>query len=221
ANGELILIERNDLGSRYTKAKLSAPDKWDSYKLLRYDNNDENSPIMQTVYSLNNIKRLASGNLLLTYHNNNTKVRDNIAVALSKDDGVTWPYKLTLDTRIHSSYAMIDEMENGDIIVVYDQGRGRTVRPGSSEILLSRLREEDIIAGKPVTERAVLKRLVSRYEEAPREDCLTEQLSAAERIMAAHPEAVTAITSAAQKAKENLTLENYITLCETCDSFIN
>ena len=221
ANGELILIERNDLGSRYTKAKLSAPDKWDSYKLLRYDNNDENSPKMQTVYSLNNIKRLASGNLLLTYHNNNTKVRDNIAVALSKDDGVTWPYKLTLDTRIHSSYAMIDEMENGDIIVVYDQGRGRTVRPGSSEILLSRLREEDIIAGKPVTERAVLKRLVSRYEEAPREDCLTEQLSAAERIMAAHPEAVTAITSAAQKAKENLTLENYITLCETCDSFIN
>ncbi len=220
AEGELMLVERNSLGTRYNRARLASPDKWDGYKLLRYDNNDENSDIMQTVYSLNNIKRLASGNLVLTFHDNNTKIRDNMAIALSKDGGVTWPYKLMLDTRVHTSYAMIDEMENGDIIIIYDQGRGRTVRPGSSEILYARLREEDIIAGKPVTPRAVLKRLVSRYEEAPREDTFIEQYAAAERIMVAHPEAKDDIEKAIAAAKTACTLENYLSLCETCDKYI-
>ncbi len=219
--GEMLLIERNNLGTRYNRARLSAPDKWDGFKPLCYDNRDEKSGLMQSVYSRNHLYKLSSGNLLLTFHDNDTKTRDNLSVALSKDGGVTWPYKLLLDSRLHSSYAIITQQDNGDIVIIYDQGRGRTVRPGSSEILLVRLREEDIIAGRPITERAVLKRLVSRYEEAPREECFTEQIAAAERIMASHPESKEKISSAIAFAKQDLTLENYITLCEICDSFIN
>ena len=219
-NGELLMIERCELGSRYNRASLKNPAKWQGFKLLRYDNRDDKSVVMQSVYSRNNVYTLSSGNILLTYHDNDTKTRDNLTVAMSTDGGVTWPYKLLLDSRLHSSYAIITQQDNGDIVIIYDQGRGRTVRPGASEILSVRLREEDIIAGKPITERAVLKRLVSRYEEAPREDCFIEQFSAAERIIAAHPEAKEKIEQAISAAKENHSLESYLALCETCDSFI-
>ncbi len=219
-NGELLIIERCELGSRYNRAPLVDPAAWQGFKMLHYDNRDNESPVMQSVYSRNFIYKLSSGNLLLTYHDNDTKTRDNLTVAMSPDGGITWPYKLLIDSRLHSSYAVITEMENGDIIIIYDQGRGRTVRPGTSEILSVRLREEDIIAGAPVTERAVLKRLVSRYEEAPREECFNEQYLAAERILAAHPEAKEEIEKAVVAAKAVPNLENYLALCQTCDKFI-
>ena len=216
SDGTFLIVERHESGTRYNTISVDNPRIRAGYKILRYDNRDEQSPQMQNVYSRNCLYKLNSGNIILTYHDNDTRTRNNLTVALSKDGGITWPYKLLLDARLHSSYAFITQTPNNDIHIIYDQGRGRSVRPGSSEILIARLTEEDIIAGKCVTPRSVIKRLVSRYEECPREDTLKEQLLAAERIMAANGDNEN-IKKAISAVKENYTLDTYIALCEACD----
>lgn len=217
-DGTFLIVERHESGTRFNTISVENPRVRSGYRILRYDNRDEQSAQLQNVYSRNCLYKLRSGNIVLTYHDNDTRVRDNLTVALSKDGGVTWPYKLLLDKRLHSSYAFITESDDG-IFIIYDQGRGRTVRPGASEILMARLTEEDIIAGKCITPRSVLKRLVSRYEECPREDTLKEQFLAAERIMAANGDNED-IKKAVAAVKENYTLESYIALCEVCDKYI-
>lgn len=67
--------------------------------------------------------RLSSGNVMLIY-NQNSSSRDDMTVCLSFDDGKTWNYKMTLDTRTSTTYPdyAIDE-KTGKIYVIWDQGR--------------------------------------------------------------------------------------------------
>jgi len=103
--------------------------------------------------------RLQSGNLLLVGHGrdmrNATSVRKELIAFLSANDGKTWSGGLLLDERNNVSYPDIAQAPNGEIYVHYDRDRN-----GAAEILFARFREEDVQAGKLVSQDAALKNLV-------------------------------------------------------------
>jgi sialidase-1 len=114
-------------------------------------------------------RRLKSGHLLLIKHGAtfNTPAKDSseawnwgkgrsyLTAFLSTDDGKTWPSSLLLDERSPVSYPDIAQTPNGDICVHYDRDR-----TGAAEILFARFREEDVQAGKLVSQDAALENLV-------------------------------------------------------------
>ena len=89
------------------------------------------------------LKRLKSGRVLLV-NNHSSTVRNCMTAFLSEDDGKSWPYSLLLDPR-ETSYPDVAEDANGTLYIVWD--RGRTT---FKEILIARISEEDILAGKLV-----------------------------------------------------------------------
>lgn len=113
------------------------------------------------------IGRLRSGRLLLVNHVDFTK-RDHLTALLSEDDGETWPYRLLLDQREKVSYPDAVETDDGKIMVVYDRDRGyykksiEDMLSSEREILLAVIREEDIIAGRLVSEGSALGQIVSK-----------------------------------------------------------
>lgn len=106
------------------------------------------------------IRRLRSGRLLMVRHvpdAENKKLRTNLTAFLSDDDGRTWQGGLLLDGRDHVSYPDAVESEDGVLYIIYDRERR-----AAKEILLARVREEDILAGKVVTEGSQLQMLVNK-----------------------------------------------------------
>ena len=118
------------------------------------------------------IRRLQSGRLLLVNHDLPTGVtipasgRFNLTAYLSEDDGKTWPYKLLLDERMWVSYPDAAQGADGRIYVIYDRERGgsslETTYSQAREILLAKITEEDIIAGRLVNPESTLKQIVSK-----------------------------------------------------------
>jgi sialidase-1 len=112
-------------------------------------------------------RRLQSGAVLLIKHGTDMVtapkwkdakdwgVRSHLTAFLSKDDGKTWSSGLLLDERKDVSYPDIAQAPNGDIYVHYDHERN-----GAAEILFARFREEDVEAGKLVTENAALRGII-------------------------------------------------------------
>ena len=84
------------------------------------------------------ISRTPSGRVLLVYHDSSVK-RTNLTVALSEDDGASWKYKRTIDSRVDISYPDAD-FYDGKIFLTYDRER-----TGAKEILFLTFTEEDII----------------------------------------------------------------------------
>ncbi|MBR5739043.1 MAG: exo-alpha-sialidase [Lachnospiraceae bacterium] len=113
------------------------------------------------------VGRLKSGRLLLINHVGFTK-RDHLTAMLSEDDGETWPYRLLIDERAKVSYPAAAEGPDGMIYIVYDRDRGYyknsvdEMRASEREILIGKIREEDIIAGALTTNGSELKRIVSK-----------------------------------------------------------
>ncbi len=111
------------------------------------------------------LRTLLSGNVVLVKHGPNTApashdgtkkpARVDLTAWLSRDDGKTWEGGLLLEDR-GCSYPDGTQMPDGTIHVVYDRGR-RT----DKLILMATFTEEDILAGKPVSPGAKLKRVVS------------------------------------------------------------
>jgi hypothetical protein len=97
--------------------------------------------------------RLQSGRVLLVRCNNteNQNIRARMTAFLSEDDGKTWPYELLLDEREKVSYPDGFQSADGRIFIQYDRCRIE------GEILMSVFREEDIIAGKIVSNGTILK----------------------------------------------------------------
>ncbi len=110
------------------------------------------------VVSRFHITRLSSGNLLLVYNNppDNSAVRSHLTAAISTDDGATWEHKLILDERENTTYPDAVESPDGTIYISYDCGRGR-----NGNILMAKICEEDIKAGKIVSENSALKMLIN------------------------------------------------------------
>jgi len=119
------------------------------------------------------IRRLRSGAILMVRHgqdiNKATPARQELTAFLTNDEGKTWSGKWLLDERAGVSYPDIAQAPNGDIYIHYDRDRA-----GAAEILFARFREEDLMAGKPVSSAAALKNLIksrqsgmTRGAEAP------------------------------------------------------
>jgi hypothetical protein len=115
------------------------------------------------------VQRLASGNLLLVNHYKFTG-RSHLTARVSTDDGVTWNEGLLLDERggetfpngVPGGVSYPDGVQDKDglIWITYDRDR-----QGSGEILLATFREEDVAAGRDVTGKGTLRRVVNRLEK--------------------------------------------------------
>lgn len=121
------------------------------------------------------IRRLKSGRIMLINHYNYTG-RNNLTVFLSDDDGRTWSHQLLLDERGDVSYPDAKEADDGYIYIVYDRERGsfkKTLEEAYScarEILMAKITEEDIIAGKIVNKGSETKTVVSKLGKYKDED---------------------------------------------------
>ena len=105
------------------------------------------------------IRRLQSGNIILIRHGQDitlaTPDRRELTAFLTTDEGQTWSGKLLLDERTNVSYPDIAQVPSGDIYIHYDRERA-----GAAEINFARFREEDVMAGRLVSEDAALKNIV-------------------------------------------------------------
>ena len=128
---------------------------------------EENACVMPGPSTRFHIRRLPSGRMLLIWHDN-TMTREKLTAMLSEDEGKTWKYKFLLDERSDVSYpdAAIDG--EGYLNIIYDRERGgfkdslKDAQKCAREILMARITEDDIMAGKIVSEKSFLKRIVSR-----------------------------------------------------------
>ncbi len=105
------------------------------------------------------ISRLNSGNLLLVKHGPIAEKtgRSHLTAFVSKDDGKTWEGGLMLDERSGVSYPDGQQAADGTIYLTYDFDR-----TGKRHILFATFREEDALAGKPVSSAVRLRQLVSQ-----------------------------------------------------------
>jgi len=104
------------------------------------------------------LRRRASGRILLIKHGATIDKQDGrskLTAWLSEDEGKTWRGGLMLDERAGITYPDAIQQPDGSIIATYDRER----RP-LGEIYMSRFREEDILAGKPVSPDTRLKHLI-------------------------------------------------------------
>ena len=106
------------------------------------------------------IRRLASGNLLLVNHYKFTG-RSHLTARLSTDDGATWNDGLLLDERGGVSYPDGVQDKDGLIWITYDRDRN-----GAGEILLAKVREEDVLAGKNVSGAVALKQVINKLDKS-------------------------------------------------------
>ena len=111
--------------------------------------------------------RLKSGRIMQINHYNFVD-RNNLTVLLSDDDGKTWPHKLLIDERDWVSYPDAKEADNGFIYICYDRDRGsfknslKEAYKCAREILMAKITEEDVIAGKLVNKESKLKMIISQ-----------------------------------------------------------
>ncbi|MCB9941285.1 MAG: exo-alpha-sialidase [Planctomycetaceae bacterium] len=104
------------------------------------------------------VQRLQSGNLLLVKHGaiEEATGRSHLTAFVSTDDGQSWTGGLLLDERSGVSYPDGQQTADGVIRVIYDFSR-----TGSRHILMATFREEDVAAGKPLSDDMRLRQIVS------------------------------------------------------------
>jgi len=104
------------------------------------------------------IRRLASGKLLLVKHDPPSgEGRSHLKAFLSDDDGANWYGGLLIDERKHVSYPDAVQSPEGVVYLIYDRERTR-----AKEILMATFTEEDVAAGKCVSDKARLRVVVNR-----------------------------------------------------------
>lgn len=64
-----------------------------------------------------------------------------MTVALSDDNGATWPHKLIIDPRNETSYPAACQLEDGSIVMAYDRSRYKDM-----DIFYLRFTEDDILS---------------------------------------------------------------------------
>ena len=93
--------------------------------------------------------------------------RSHMTAFVSDDDGATWKGGLLLDER-ESSYPDGIQAEDGTLFIIYDHQRYTLNRAGESgvgSVQMAVFREDDIRAGKPVSDEARLKINVTRLRK--------------------------------------------------------
>jgi hypothetical protein len=105
------------------------------------------------------VRRLTSGALLLVKHGgiHEKAGREKLTAFVSDDDGATWTGGLMLDERDHLTYPDGVQAADGTIYVVYDRNR-----TPDGIIQMAVFNEEDVRAGKPVSDVLQLKQEIDR-----------------------------------------------------------
>lgn len=159
---EAVLVERS--GGEVWMTCRSETGIWESTSHDRGESWSE--PVRSAISHINArhaIRRLASGKLLLVKHGTRvgevTPKRRDLTTFLSDDDGHSWQGGLLLEGRQEKdcSYPDISQLADGTICVLYDYGRA-----DPSEVLLARITENDVLAGRLTSPGSRLGMLVSR-----------------------------------------------------------
>lgn len=108
--------------------------------------------------SKGHIMRLSSGNILVVNHDT-TSSRSSLCAYLSTDHGVTYPYKLNLESRNDVSYPSAFEKE-GQIYIAWDKGRYL-----EKELRISKITEQDIIEGEVNASSGYEKRVITKLND--------------------------------------------------------
>jgi hypothetical protein len=95
------------------------------------------------------VKRTPAGNLALVFNKSANPTRSNMTVAISTNDGSTWPtgQSYTFDTGTNISYPDLTFGADNKLVTNYDRERYSTAGSGAREIKLATLVEADVIAG--------------------------------------------------------------------------
>ena len=112
-----------------------------------------------TTYSRHFLGRTPSGRLLMVFNKTRTaeRERSDLSIALSDDDGATWPLIHTFDTQPQISYPDVTFKKNGDIVIVYDHGRNNAL-----EILMATFTEPATLSTAPTIKTSVINRGVCK-----------------------------------------------------------
>lgn len=158
---EHMVVERKD-GSLVVLARTAyGIGKAESFDKGRTWTNEGTFTTERNVNTRFYFGKLTSGNWLLVV-NDVPRGRRNMTAMLSEDEGKTWPDKLVLDARDAVSYPDACEGPDGVISIVHDRGR---YLKGQQEILLSRITEADIKAGRLVDPHSFLNQIISRLAD--------------------------------------------------------
>ncbi len=115
------------------------------------------------------LRRLQSGALLLVRNNSPDGKRTHMTAYVSDDDGKNWQGGLLVDER-ESSYPDGTQAEDGRVYLIYDHQRYTRNRDGNSgvgSVQMGVFREEDVRAGKPVTDDVRLQVDITRLRPEP------------------------------------------------------
>jgi hypothetical protein len=105
------------------------------------------------------IRRLKSGHLLLVKHGPIAERtgRSHLTAFVSADEGRSWSNGFLLDERNGVSYPDGQQTADGLIRIIYDYSR-----TGARQILMATFREDDVAAGKSVSDTVRLRHVVSQ-----------------------------------------------------------
>ncbi|WP_152608726.1 sialidase family protein [Croceibacterium mercuriale] len=131
-DGSLLLSNRSHAGNLISRT-IPGTWRWSTAEPFNGFPTDQTRTALQ---------RSPSGRLVLVTNKSNV-TRENMTIALSNDEGQTWPHQYTFDIRPGTSYPDIAFAPNGDILVAYDFGRYW------GAILLARFNEESLVRGEP------------------------------------------------------------------------
>ncbi len=113
------------------------------------------------------VRRLRSGALLLVRNDSPDGKRTRLTAFISDDDGETWEGGLLLDER-ESSYPDGVQTSDGNIYIIYDHQRytrNREGKAGVGSVQMAVFREEDVRAGRSVTEQTRFKQVITQLRE--------------------------------------------------------
>ena len=107
------------------------------------------------------LRRLRSGKLLLVKHGplRERTGREKLMAYVSDDDGKTWQGGLMIDQRKGVTYPDGVQADDGTIYIIYDYKR-----TPAGAVLMATFTEEDVRAGKPVTDKVRLRVEISRLQ---------------------------------------------------------
>lgn len=152
-DGSLLLLARADLKFGY----LAKSESFDGGKTWT----DGELTDIQNPRTRFFIQRLPSGRVLFI-NNDHKDTRKRMVASLSEDDGKTWKYNLMLDERFDVSYPDMSIGPDGSLYIIHD--RAREV---SKEVLVSRIREEDIISGQVLSPSSFQNNIISKAPAEP------------------------------------------------------
>jgi hypothetical protein len=113
------------------------------------------------------IRRLKSGAFLMVRNNSPDEKRSDMTAFVSDDDGATWKGGLLLDER-ESSYPDGIQAKDGTLFIIDERQRytlNRASKPGVGSVQMAVIGEEDVRAGKPVTDEVRIHQVVTQLQD--------------------------------------------------------